>query len=168
MKWFVMFSFLLFASVAYAQHDIKALFYNPDNLSVLANSCMYEGEIEKNTMRFRTIPSAADGEIVWKVTNFKLADSITYSLRNTTANFPYSIVLANGKIQVREVINLNKGNFVTGDSFKIVRCKNSILYFHNGVIIHTVQLANNTFPMIGEVVVSKATDTGSELSFHAL
>jgi hypothetical protein len=161
-------SLILWSIQLTAQHDVQVLFMNPSRLKMHQVSRMFEGKVNRNGFVFYRIPAGADGEIVYKVNAYQASDKITIQFVNESSSAIYALFMDG--LQKKVVYNgtLPKGAFVVGDELKIVRCKNTIIYYHNGRPFHTITLTDNNFVIRGEVHVTATANAQARIQFHTL
>ena len=170
---------LLFVGLAIcgnAQHHIHVLFTDTTQVeidygsNVVDPSCvMYEGTIDRDTIRFKKIESSTDGEIVMVAKQLNASDDLFLSLVNNDNEEMYSIRIVDGSYYVQDNLkNIYHGTYVPNSEFKIVRCGGYILYYYQNELIDFTALENNAFTMDGRVQTHKVNSSKAELSFHSL
>lgn len=153
-------------------HDVSVSLVkdNIANCTTNANSDMYAGDISKDFLRFVRIPALQDGHLRFEVTDFIAADDVLFMLKNEEmTSATYGLRLNDFEFHIEDVNGqMLAGTFQNGDVFRIIRCKNSIIYMQNEQLIHCLTLADNDFRILGEMFVDVASEADVRLQFESL
>jgi hypothetical protein len=162
---------LILHIAASAQHNLITVLNRTGTVASTQVSAgvsqMYEGTISNNYMRFRKLPVLKDGEIKYIVTQKIVNENIIVKLRADTALVQtFQLTLNNGTLTMEYPGKImNVGTYKNGDFVKIVRCKNSILFYKNNNLIDGYTLPNNNFVMYGEVALTNTQASKANISF---
>ena len=153
-----------------AQHNINMTLSDTlgkSYVQTVAASVMYEGMIGNNVIRFRKLDTLRDGEIKYVVSRKMAAENMIVKLRaDTGTTLVFSYTLLNGALSYQYPgKNASLGSYQNGDQLKIIRCKNSVLFFKNGIAIDGYSLANNKFVMYGELALVSCNNSLANVSF---
>lgn len=168
--------FLFVVSLGYAQHHIHAVFQNLNHSYInygnglIDPTCiMFEGTIDRDTMRFKQVLDTIDGEIVFTVEDLNSNDEFYISLVDNSNEVMYSYHIKDGEFFIEEVgRKIGYGGYSPTAEFRIVRCNKSILYYYEGNLINYTILDSNEFTMDGRVKAVSVDDSKAEISFHPL
>ena len=168
--------FLFVVSLGHAQHHIHAVFQslshsyiNYESGTVDPTCIMYEGTIDRDTMRFKQVNDTIDGEIVFAIEYLNLNDEFYISLVDNSNQNMYSYHISGGKFFIEETgKQIGYGDYSSTAEFRIVRCNESILYYYEGELINFTLLDSNEFTMDGRIKAVSVNDSKAEISFHPL
>jgi len=150
-------------------HYVKVTFLNPQNVHVDISSIMYEGTIDRDTMRFKHVLENVDAELVYVVEAANISDEIVFGLVDNTNEKKYSIRLSNGKYYVEYGnYSLSGGTYSVGDQLIVQRCGKVINFFFQQNLKKVIFLDDSNFKMDGRVSVVAAQETKAEIEYRLL
>jgi len=160
-------------------HDLNVTI-NKDNpiacFALNGTSNMFVGVVDKDFLRMEKILVLEDGEITLDVNLLNSNEDLEFKLTNAAnTNEYFKLLLNNNTLQLLENYNgqshsYNLGNYQVGNSLRIIRCSDKIIYRINGNTVHIRSLVDNNFEMYGEVSVhnTAGVDFEATVTFHPL